>query len=172
MGSEAFFLLAGKVGAGLAGILALVTVIAWIKQWEARFALFGYTAFMGVLTAGCFALTLTPIVQPPVTGAARYTTVYDRGSNQAVIVVSPDISPEALEVTLQQAARRLSSSGRFSTGSRFFTLRARTIIHPEPGISEPLYLGELRQVMGMRQDPNRELEVFAEAFARLQGDPT
>ena len=168
MGTESFFLLAAKICGILAGILGLVTVVAWWRQWPFRFAFFGYTAFMTVLTAGCFALTLTPIIRPPVAGSAPYHTVYDRGANQAVIKVETDISPETLELTLQQAAQKLASSGRFSTGSRLFTLRARTVIHPEPGISVPLYLGQLQQDLGTRQDPDRTIEIFPDAFRQLE----
>jgi hypothetical protein len=73
-------------------------------------------------------------------------------------------------LTLEQAGQRLLSSGRFSTGSQFFTLRARTVIHPQPGLSVPLYLGQLQQPLGSRQQgSDRTIEIFADAFAKLQG---
>lgn len=166
--ADSLFGLATQIFGVLAGILALGTLLAWIRGWGIRFAMVGYTAFALVLTAGSFALTLTPIMQTSIPGAARYTTVYDQGSNQAVIVVAPTIDPETLELTLRQAARNLASSGRFSTGSRLFTLRARTVVHPEPGISRPLYLGQLQQTLGQREDPNLQIQIDPSGFEELQ----
>lgn len=179
MATEAFFGVAAQVCGILAGILGLITGVLWVRSSPLRFAFFGYTAFTGVLTAGCFALTLTPIVLPNVAGSASYTTVYDRGANQAVIKVASDIDPDTLKLTLEQAGQRLLSSGRFSTGSQLFTLRARTVIHPQPGLSEPLYLGQLQQPLGSRQQGSRQqgsrqqgsdqtIEIFADAFVRLE----
>ncbi|GAB4216187.1 MAG: Ycf51 family protein [Synechococcales cyanobacterium] len=153
---------------GLAGLLLLITLSLWAKQSSWRFAFFGYTAFTVVLTAGCFALTLTPITRPVVAGAIPYTTVHDQGANQAVIVVAPSVTPTQLEATLRQAASNLFSSGRFSQGSPYLVVRARTVLHPAPGISEPLFLGQLQQRMGQRQDPEQQVEIFAKAFDHLQ----
>ncbi len=120
---QSFFASATQVGLGVAGLLALVTLLAWIRNWPWKFSLVGYTAFTLVLTAGCFALSLGPIFRSRIPGAAPYTTVYDQGAERAVIAVSPDITPEQLILTLKQAASDLASSGRFSTGSPVFTLQ-------------------------------------------------
>ncbi len=164
---EAFFALATQVGLGLAGLLALLTLLAWLRNWPWKFSLVGYTAFTLVLTGGCFALSLGPIFRSRIPGAAPYTTVYDQGAERAVIAVSPDITPEQLILTLKQAASDLASSGRFSTGSPVFTLQARTVIHPEPGVSEPLLLGTLQQPLG-KQQQQQQIRLEEEAFARLQ----
>ncbi len=167
MNNNIFGLIAAACS-GVALILTLITIWAWIRQWSLRFAMVGYTGFTLVLAAGCFALSLTPILQTKIPGAAPYTTVYDRGANQAVIVVANSITPDQLELTLQQAALNLVSSGRFSaTGSPLFHLRARTLLHPEPGVTFPLYLGELQQSLTQRNDPNQKIEIFADAFAQL-----
>lgn len=161
------FVTAAQVCAGLTAVLALATLIAWIRQVAIRFALVGYTGFALVLTVGCLALSLGPIMQTSIPGAARYTTVYDRGSNQAVIAVSSKITPETLDLTLKQAAQNLSSSGRYAVGSPLFTLRARTIVHPEAGVSLVVYLGQLQQRFGVRQDPEQEIILYPEAFEYL-----
>lgn len=168
MASTNFFQLATWGCGILAGILLLTTLVLWLRQSERRFAFFGYTAFSVVLTAGCFALTLTPITRPVVAGAAPYTTVYDQGSNRAVIAVSPDITPAQLELTLRQAASNLFSSGRFSQGSPVLTITARTVVHPAPGISEPIVLGSLQQSLMRRQDPEAHIEIFGGAFDHLE----
>ncbi|MGY2726081.1 Ycf51 family protein [Thermostichus sp. OS-CIW-26] len=169
---ESFFASATQIGLGLAGLLAVLTLLAWIRNWPLKFALVGYTAFALVLTAGCFALSLGPIFRSRIPGAAPYTTVYDQGADRAVIAVSPDITPEQLILTLKQAASDLGSPGRFSTGSPVFTLRARTVIHPEPGVSEPLLLGTLQQPLGKRlrtpeEQQQQQIHLEEEAFARL-----
>jgi hypothetical protein len=162
------FVTAAQVCAGLAAILTVATLIAWIRQVAIRFALVGYTGFALVLTIGCFALSLGPIMQTSIPGAARYTPVYDRGSDQAVIVVSPAITPEVLELTLKQAAQNLFSSGRYSSGSPLFTLRARTVIHPETGVSLVVYLGQLEQPFGRTsQDSHQQITLYPEAFDYL-----
>ena len=170
---ESFFASATQIGLGLAGLLAVLTLLAWIRNWPLKFALVGYTAFALVLTAGCFALSLGPIFRSRIPGAAPYTTVYDQGADRAVIAVSPDITPEQLILTLKQAASDLGSPGRFSTGSPVFTLRARTVIHPEPGVSEPLLLGTLQQPLGKRlrtpeEQQRQQIHLEEEAFARLR----
>ncbi|MFS8885359.1 Ycf51 family protein [Synechococcus sp. H70.2] len=164
---QSFFASAAQVGLGVAGLLALLTLLAWLRNWPWKFSLVGYTAFTLVLTAGCFALSLGPIFRSRIPGAAPYTTVYDQGAERAVIAVSPDITPEQLILTLKQAASDLASSGRFSTGSPVFTLQARTVIHPEPGVSEPLLLGTLQQPLG-KQQQQQQIRLEEEAFARLQ----
>ncbi|MEN9231172.1 MAG: Ycf51 family protein [Thermostichus sp. DG02_5_bins_236] len=169
---ETFFASATQVGLGLAGLLALLTLLAWIRNWPLKFSLVGYTAFTLVLTAGCFALSLGPIFRSRIPGAVHYTTVYDQGADRAVIAVSPDITPEQLIPTLRQAASDLGSSGRFSTGTSLFTLQARTVIHPEAGISVPLRLGTLQQPLGIRLRTDAELELQQiqleeDAFAQL-----
>lgn len=170
---QSFFASASQVGLGVAVFLALLTLLAWIRNWPWKFSLVGYTAFTLVLTAGCFALSLGPIFRSRIPGAAPYTTVYDQGAERAVIAVSPDITPEQLILTLKQAASDLASSGRFSTGSPVFTLQARTVIHPEPGVSEPLLLGTLEQPLGKRlrtpeEQQQQQIHLEEEAFARLR----
>ncbi len=153
-----------------AGILALLTLVTWVRQLKIRFAMVGYTGFALVLAVGCFALGLGPFMRTTIPGAASYTTVYDQGANQAVIAVAPTITPEALTLTLQQAALNLSTSGRFSTGSPYLTIKARTVTHPEAGISQLNYLGQLQKRLGVREDPEQSIEIFEDRFAQLNLD--
>lgn len=166
--TDSLFFVATQIFAGLTLGLAVLTAVAWLRRWGIRFAMVGYTAFVLVLTVGSFALSLSPIMQTSIPGAARYVTVFDQGANQAVIAVDASITPDTLRLTLQQAARNLGTSGRFSTGSRLFTVRARAVVHPQKGVSRPLYLGELQQALGQREDPDRELRIFSEGFAELE----
>lgn len=134
--------------------LAALTILALLFKWGLRFRLVGATGFMLVLTAGLFSLSLVPLSRTVIPGAARYTLVYDNGSNQAVIATSPDITPTQLEATLRQAASNLYSYGRMGAGgNNSLTIRARTVLHPEPGISTPVYLGKVERTLVTREDP-------------------
>ncbi|MCS6958804.1 MAG: Ycf51 family protein [Pseudanabaenaceae cyanobacterium SKYGB_i_bin29] len=144
---------------------AILTGVAFVKNWGWRFRMVGVTLFSVVLTGGLFALSLTPLTKEVVPGAAPYKTVYDRFGAEAVIAVAPTITPAELALTLEQAAARLFSSGRTSDT---LTVYARTIVHPRPGVSKPLYLGYWQQSLRQRNDPDRILYINDANFARLQ----
>jgi hypothetical protein len=149
-------------------VFAAVTILAFIVKWGFRFRLVGATGFMIVLTAGLFSLSLVPLSRTVIPGAAKYTLVYDNGSSEAVISTSPKITPTELEATLRQAASNLYSFGRLgSRGNNQLTIRARTVIHPEPGITVPLYLGEVKRTLANREDPEMSVQVYIDKFAQL-----
>ncbi|MBI1243059.1 Ycf51 family protein [Umezakia ovalisporum] len=154
---------------GIATIaFAALAVLAFILKWGIRFRLVGTTGFMLVLTAGLFSLSLVPLSRTVIPGAVKYTLVYDNASTQTVIATSPQISPSQLEATLLQAASNLYSYGRLGTrGDNQLTIRARTIIHPQPGISVPLYLGQIRRTLASREDTDMDIEIYREKFAQL-----
>ncbi|MEO1134696.1 MAG: Ycf51 family protein [Cyanobacteria bacterium J06639_1] len=162
------FARAASVGAIAAGLLLVATVVLWLRQSKWRFAFVGYTAFTIVLSTGLWALSLGPIVRTSIPGAARYTVVYDRGSDRASIAVSQSITPEQLDLTLQQAASNLYSSGRYSSDTNVLTIRARTVLHPEAGVTEALELGKVTRSLGRRNDPDLNVRVNKAAFERLQ----
>jgi len=47
------------------------------------------------------------------------------------------------------------------------TIRARTIIHPEPGISQPLVLGQVQRSLATREDEQMAINIYPESFAQL-----
>lgn len=147
---------------------AILAGLAFLFKWGIRFRLVGITGFMAVLTGGLFGLSVVPITRTQIAGAVHYTTVFDSGSSQVVIRVSPKITESELEATLRQAASNLFSPGRFSqAGEKQLTIRARTIIHPKPGVSQPLFLGEVKRSLYKRDDENMIVEVFKDKFAQL-----
>ena len=78
------------------------------------------------------------------------------------------LPPTQLEATLRQAASNLYSYGRLgSGGNKELTVRARTIIHPEIGLSVPLYLGQVNRTLVSREDPEMLVEVYLDKFASL-----
>ncbi|MBW4564711.1 MAG: Ycf51 family protein [Mojavia pulchra JT2-VF2] len=149
-------------------VFAALTVLAFILKWGLRFRLVGATGFMLVLTSGLFALSLVPLSRTVIPGAVRFTLVYDNGSTQAVITIPPQTTPSTLEATLRQAASNLYSYGRLGSRSEnYMTIRARTLIHPEPGVSIPVYLGQVKRSLGNREDSEMTVEIYPEKFAQL-----
>jgi hypothetical protein len=171
MFTTADFLLAAKWAGILTIVFGVVAGLSFLLQWGIRFRLVGATGFMIVLTGGLFALSLVPITRTQIPGAIRYKTVYDIGSTQVVIALPPTITPTQLETTLQQAASDLFSFGRFSQGEGKLTIRARTVIHPETGISKPLFLGQVKRSLTERNDEQMQIEIFPEQFAQLPPVP-
>lgn len=151
----------GLATLGFAGL----TILAFVSQWRFRFQLVGVTGFFAVLVVGTFGLSLGLFQRIAVEGAESYQLVYDTGSNQAVIAVDPAMDETTLEATLQQAAYNLFSPGRFSRESQDMLIRARVLAHPQPGLSEPIYVGEVHRSLSERNDPNMLVTVFSD---RLQ----
>ena len=161
-----FFQASQWVGIATVAFGALAT-LAFIFKWGIRFRLVGVTGFMGVLTGGLFALSLGLFTHTTVPGAAHFKLVYDNGGPQAAIAVSPTITQSELEATLKQAAADLFSYGRSGGPNQQLTVRARTIIHPEPGVSQPIYLGEVRRSLANREDLQLSVDIYSEKFALL-----
>ena len=153
--------------------LAGITLLAFFLQWRFRFQLVGVTGFFAVLVLGSFGLSLGLFQRVEIPGAAPYQLVFDTGSNEAVIAVSPTIDETSLEATLQQAAYNLFSPGRFSakTGNANLIVRARVLTHPEPGISEPIYIGEVSRSLMERNDPNLQVTIYADRLQAIAADP-
>jgi Protein of function (DUF2518) len=148
-------------------------ILAFIFSWSFRFRLVGVTSFMGVLTLGLFGLNLGLFARDEIPGAVRYSLVYDNGATQAVIAVPPGkIEESAIEPTLRQASSDLSSFGRASVeGEDKLTVRLRTVVHPQPGVSKPLYLGQIKRSLYNRDDEQAEIEIFSQNLAQLPKPP-
>lgn len=165
--TTAFFFTAAK-WAGIATIATfLLTGIAFLFKWGYRFRFVGASGFMVVLTAGLFVLSLIPLTRTEIPGAVRYSLVYDNGATQTVISLPPTVTPEQVEATLQQAASDLFSYGRGGGVNNMLNVRARTVIHPEPGISVPLPLGEVKRSLSSRTDAQLDIKLYPENIAKL-----
>ncbi|MEM9541912.1 MAG: Ycf51 family protein [Cyanobacteria bacterium P01_E01_bin.42] len=153
------------------GILTLVllgiTILAFLFKWGLRFRLFGATAFATVLTIGLFGLSLGLFVRVAIPGAVRYTLVYDNAANNVVIALPPEVTRSQVEATLRQAAVDISPFGRLGTKDNLVTIRARTIIHPEAGVSVPLYLGQLQKAADSRDPENLAVQLFPKNWQQL-----
>ncbi len=160
-------------GVGIATLVcAALAMLGFILQWGMRFRLVGATGLLGVLTVGLFALSLVPLTRTVIPGAIRYSVIYDSGATQVAIALPHQITEPALEATLRQAASDLFSLGRSGRGQSQITIRARTILHPEPGVSQPLYLGQIKRSLAVRDDPQMEITLYRENLARLPQSST
>jgi hypothetical protein len=154
---------------GLATLtMAGITLLAFVLGWGFRFRLVGITSFMGVLTGGMLGLSFEPFTQTVVPGAVPYRTVYDSGAAQIVIKVPDTISQTELQATLEQAASNLLKPSRLgSVGQQVPTIRARTILHEENGVSQLVYLGQVQPVREAGAEQSTVVTLFDEAFAQL-----
>ncbi|MFN5514765.1 MAG: Ycf51 family protein [Cyanobacteriota bacterium] len=144
------------------------TLLAFGLKWGFRFRLVGITGFMGVLTVGLLGLSLGFLDRGAVEGAVPFSRVYDNGANQIVILVKPDVTPEQVEATLRQASQTYFSYGRGAAqGNRQMLIRARTLIHPQPGQTQPLYLGQLQYTLGSAPDDGAAVTLDKKALAQL-----
>lgn len=154
---------------GIATIaVALLMVAGLTLQWGFRFRLVGVTGFMIVLTVGLFGLSLglAPRISYP--GAVRYSLTYDSGNSQAVVAVDhTKLTAAQAEATLRQAAQDLYSYGRSGEADGTVHIRLRTIIHPQPGVSEPLYLGEAVRQLASRNQAQLDIIVDSKNLAKL-----
>lgn len=166
--TNAELLEASKWGAILMVICGAIATLAFIFNWGIKFRLVGVTAFMGVLAGGMLGLGLGLYTRPNIPGAVPYSVVYDNGGNKTVIALQSDITKSELEATIQQAASDLFSPGRFGVGDNHLTIKVRTVIHPENGVSEPVYLGEVKRSLSQRDDDNMEVTIFSDRFQHLQ----
>lgn len=164
------FLTAAQWSGALTLAVGLLTVLGFILGWGIRFRLVGATGFMVVLTVGIFALGLVPFTRTVVPGAVPFSRVFDNGATRAVIAVPPTITETELEATLQQAASDLFSPGRLSTGGRQLTIMARTVLHPQPGLSQPLVLGEVERSLATREDSDMSLTLYRDRLLQLPQD--
>lgn len=145
----------------------VLALIGFIFKWGFRFRLVGATGFMIVLTIGLFALNLGLFQRTEIPNAVKFNLVYDNGANQAVITVPPEITETELAATLQQAAIDLFSYGRTGIdGDNQLTVRARVQIHLE-NRTIPVYLGQIKRSLILKEDPNPTITIFADKFAQL-----
>jgi hypothetical protein len=156
----------------IAGVgLTIFTIVALIKSWGFRFRLVGVTSFTFVVAASVFALSVSLYQRPNIPDAVRYTRIFDRQSNQAVITMAASVTENQIKATLEQAATDLFSSGRTSPDGTL-TIRARTILHPQAGLTVPLFLGQVRRSLLTRNDPNMQIELYPNNVALLTAPET
>lgn len=150
------------------GFLVL-TIISFILKWGFRFRFVGVTSFMVVVTASIFALGLGLFQRTVIPGAIKTALVYDNGADYAVVNLPVDkVTPDGIEPTLTQVAYDLFSPGRLGVTGNQLNIRLRTLVHPEPGLSKLIYLGEVKRSLGELDDPNMEIKVFKKGLKEVK----
>ncbi|WP_332299710.1 Ycf51 family protein [Prochlorococcus marinus] len=120
--------------------LGILTIIAFLIKWGAKFRLVGATIFTLLLSGSCWAFQQS--YTPPVTveGAMSIPVVYDNGGDLVVAQATEDFPKEAIKPTLEQIAGNLKGGGR--NGSNV-TVRIRKLEAKGEGLSQPVILGEV-----------------------------
>jgi hypothetical protein len=152
------------------GVLTLITIVAWVASWGIRYRLVGITSFTFVVAASVFALGVGLFQRTAVPGSLAYVRVFDTDTDRIVIAVPATISSPQIDATLRQAASDLFSPGR-SSSTGVLTVRARTILHPQVGLSLPLYVGEVRRSLSSREDEGMVVELYQDNIALLPKAP-
>ncbi len=123
-----------------AGSLTVLTLIAFLANWGAKFRLVGASIF-AILLAGS-SLAFSASYTPPllIEGAKYAPVVYDNGKDLVVAQVPIDFPDKAIEPTLMQLAGNLKGGGR---NGKIVNVRIRKIEPVSLGISRPVILGEV-----------------------------
>ncbi len=162
--STADFAIATQYTLELAGVFAVLTILAFVFKWGFRYRLVGVTSFTLVLTGGLFALSIVPFTPTIVSGATSYKLVFDNGGSRMTIAVAPETTPAEVEATLQQVVLNKTTYGR---SGRELEIRARTIVHPDEATSEALYLGRaVRALSSTAEDNTIKIKIDDAAFAK------
>jgi Protein of function (DUF2518) len=157
----------GKYSAIATLAIAVLMMIGLVAKWGFRFRLVGITGFMIVLTVGFFGLGWGLAPRAAFPGASRYSLIYDNGNSRAVIAVADaHLTYEQTEATLRQAANDLYSNGRVGDDGKMH-IRLRTIAHPQPGVSEPLYLGEIVRDLTSTDHAQLDIKIDRQNLAKL-----
>ena len=123
-------------------VLSALTIVAFLARWGLRFRLVGVTSFTLLLSASCwaFSVSYTPTVK--VDGAVRVPVVFDNGDDLVVAQAGEDFPPEAVAPTLEQLAQNVRPGGR---SSAVVSVRLRQLQPADEGASKPIVLGELER---------------------------
>jgi len=47
------------------------------------------------------------------------------------------------------------------------TIRARTVLHPQPGVSQPVVVGQVKRSLAARNDEQMQIEIYRDRLAQL-----
>jgi len=151
------------------GTLALMALagLAFVFKWGIRFRLVGAAGFAAVLTVGLLGLSFEPFTRTVIPGAVPFATVYDSGASNIVITVPSTISEAALDATLRQAASNLFKPYRLGVPGNGPTVRARTIIHEQGGVSRLMYLGQVKPDPSGSKGSDYQVTIDTQKLAQL-----
>ena len=141
MVSDPLLLQAGAWLAAAAGVLGLLTVVAFVLRWGIRFRLVGVSSFTLLLAAGCAAFAISYSPRTNIEGALVVPVVYDNGGDLVVAAATADFPAEAAGPTVEQVATNLRGSGRRSRDG-LVHVRLRQLQPEANGSNRPVVLAE------------------------------
>ena len=144
MSTDPILLVAGEWLGAASGVLALITIAAYLKRWGVRFRLVGITSFTALLALSCLAFAVS--YRPPVIvdGAVTVPVVFDNGAELVVAAAPADLEAAVALPSAEQVARNLRGNGRQSDDASV-VVRLRRVELVAPGLSQPVILAEVRR---------------------------
>ncbi|OUT70672.1 MAG: hypothetical protein CBB79_08825 [Synechococcus sp. TMED19] len=141
MVSDPLLLQVGAWLAAAAGLLGLLTVVAFVLRWGVRFRLVGVSSFTLLLAAGCAAFAISYSPRTSIEGALVVPVVYDNGGDLVVAAATADFPAAAAAPTVEQVATNLRGSGRRSSDG-LVHVRLRQLQPEANGSNRPVVLAE------------------------------
>ncbi|MCU0529248.1 MAG: Ycf51 family protein [Cyanobium sp. Prado107] len=141
MSTDPILFVAGEWLGAASGLLALLTLAAFLLGWGTRFRLVGVTSFTALLALSCLAFAVSYRPRITVEGALSVPVVYDNGTDLVVAAAPGDLDPATASATVNQLALNLRGSGR-STPDGLVRVRLRHVERVAPGLSRPVVVAE------------------------------
>ena len=125
---------------GFLGIfLFLVTLIAFIFNFDFKFRITGATVFSLLLSLSSWAFIQSYSENIKIEGARYLPTVYDNGFDLIITKADEYFPEEAIKPTLNQLSKNLKKGSR--SGSKV-KIKIRKIERISNGVSKPVIIGE------------------------------
>jgi len=144
MSTDPILLVAGTWLGAASGVLALVTLAAFVLRWGVRFRFVGITSFTALLAVSCLAFAVSYRPRISVEGAVSVPVVFDNGAELVVAAAPADLPAGAAAASAEQVARNLRGHGR-RTDDATVRVRVRRVEAVSPGLSRPVVLAEVQR---------------------------
>lgn len=144
MTTDPILLVAGEWLGAASGVLALVTIAAYLLRWGVRFRFVGITSFTALLAISCLAFAVSYRPRVTVEGAVSVPVVFDNGAELVVAAAPADLPAAAAAASAEQVALNLRGNGRQSDNG-VVRVRLRRVEQKAPGLSEPVILAEVQR---------------------------
>ena len=141
MAADPILFLAGQWLGAASGVLAVITLAAYLARSGLRFRLVGLTSFTALLAVSCLAFAVSYTPRVTLEGAVSVPVVFDNGSDLVIAAAPADLPPSAFAPTVQQVAQNLRGSGR-SSADGLVRVRLRRVESQPDGRSKPVVLAE------------------------------
>jgi len=144
MPTDPILLEAGRWLGAASGVLFVLMLLGFRLGWGIRFRLVGVTSFTTLLAIACVAFAISYRPRVVVEGAVPVPVVYDNGADLVIAAAPVNLPAAAIAPTVEQVARNIRGSGRTSPDG-WVTVRLRRVESLDPGLEQPVVLGEVRR---------------------------